>query len=490
MAALRSACRADLPAEMIEFCIGHAYRQAEISRESPLEVLQEGDLERSIALCEQRDAREQVLLLLLLWWDLLDRARFADAARIEHELLTNTLPRLSWHDDELAAICLRGIGIHTALPLTLVQAIGGDATKREAVQHFQQDLQFEHAVAVARSIEDGSWQAIAFGEIAEALAGAGQTEQALAVARSIQDDSRQAPPLRRISQELAKAGKSEQALAVARSIEDGFWQAIAFGEIAEALAGAGQTEQALAVARSIQEPSGQAHALGEIAEALAGAGQTEQALAVARSIQDDSRQARPLQKIAQALAGAGKWEQALAAARSSRTRSGEPMPLREIAEKALAKKGEWQQALAAARSIGDREVTKIVWALAGAGEWEQALEVARSIKNEFEALKALRHHAGGGRPAEWAELRPLHPVRLGPSRGPGEDRRGSGRGGPGRAGRPDAFKQALEVAHSIQNASEQPRGPAGDRQGAGRGGPGRPGLGGRPFHQNLHQPGG
>ena len=176
--ALQAAVEADEPCEMAEFCLRHSFGQAELRRESPLQTLRGGQLERAILLCEQMQPREHFLMLLLLWWELLEQKRSAWPVRLEQKLLGRDWPRLAapyWCE---AARCLSQIALHSVLPLKLLERVGDDKIKPDLALHLAKIGQTEQALAVARSIQIAHWQVDALRGVAAALAQAGQSEQA------------------------------------------------------------------------------------------------------------------------------------------------------------------------------------------------------------------------------------------------------------------------------------------------------------------------
>ena len=262
---------------------------------------------------------------------------------------------------------------------------------------FRSDLLKEIAVAMIRvgeqeraldavgGINDVNDKADALGEIAEALAHAGERiqaekvfEQALTTAVSSEDNHDKSIALRKIAEALVRVGEQKQALETVDNIDDGMGRARVLGKIAESLGRKGEIERAkkvfdraLETADSIEADHLRSMIFGEIVEALTHVGEHERALGIIESIDDVSDQVDALGEIAKALADAEKREQA-----------------ESVFERALEK----------AASINDveekdRALGAIAESLAQAGEYIRALEIAARIDDGYDKADALRRIA-------------------------------------------------------------------------------------------------
>jgi tetratricopeptide (TPR) repeat protein len=271
---------------------------------------------------------------------------------------------------------------------------------------------FDEAEEVARSIEDYDSQMSpwAFRRLAEALAQAGCHEKAEEVAHSIEDNEQRSRALIELARALAKAGDENRANAlfdeaeeVARSIEKNFWQMYWRRRLAEALAQVGRYEKAQEVARSMEDNEQRSGALIELARALAKAGDENRANAlfdeaqeVARprgSRHDDYYRSKALSDVAEALAQAGCYEKAQEVALSIEDNLYRSGALIELA-RALAKAGDENRANALfdeAQEVAPSVdvLSDVAEALAQAGRYEKGLEVALSIEHNYWRAKAF-----------------------------------------------------------------------------------------------------
>ncbi len=281
------------------------------------------------------------------------------------------------------------------------------------------------AVDLAAGIDDPTWRAEALGEVAVALAKAGQAGQAadaagqaLRAAARVAQPERWAEVLGEVAVALAKAGQAGQAadvagqaLRAAAAIADPERRAEVLGEVAVALAEGGQAGQAadvagqaLQAAAAIGHPMWRAEVLGEVAVALAKAGQAAQAVQAAADVTHPGQRAWVLSEVAVALAEAGQAAQALQAAAAIADRGRRARVLGEVAV-ALAKAGQAGQpadaagqALRAAAAIADRGqrdgvLGEVAVALAEAGQAAQALQAAAAIADRGQRAQMLSETA-------------------------------------------------------------------------------------------------
>lgn len=184
---------------------------------------------------------------------------------------------------------------------------------------------YERARAVAGSLRNQLHRVGALGELATALAAAGQSAMAEAVvaeanttiAASIDDEVSEA--LAALTTALVGAGRLADARVVASTIADGWWRAAAFGALGEALAQAPDAAaadaafaEAGAAARAITSEWGRTGALADLAETLARAGRAAasagifaEVRAAADALTVKWQQAEALGALAASLARAG-----------------------------------------------------------------------------------------------------------------------------------------------------------------------------------------
>jgi len=287
---------------------------------------------------------------------------------------------------------------------TVLTAVGRALLKRDAAGGL---AALRRARAATEAIADPRERAEALGELAQALAHAGQWADARAVAETIADPRERAEALREVAGALARAGDTQAAQAtfataraVAETIADPRERAEALGELAQALAHAGQWADARAVAETIADPDERAEALREVAGALARAGDTQAAQAtfataraVAETIADPRKRAWALRALAQALAAAGQWEDARQTADAIADPRKRAWALRALAQ-ALAAAGQWEDARQTADAIADPDeraeaLRALAQALAAAGQWEDARQTADAIADPDERAEAL-----------------------------------------------------------------------------------------------------
>jgi hypothetical protein len=330
MAALRAAIAEEHGWRIAEFLLGHALRVREVLRESPLEALRGGSLERALGLVELIDAQRRALALLLLMWELQDRGMPAEVRTIRGRLVQGEVPQLrDWMAKQAGLVLGNMVGKQEGIEELCAKVIGDDGG-RQAVASSLRELAesqakagqadaaqatFASALAAAQTISNEWARSRALGEIAESQAKAGDFSGALAAAQAIGGEGARDRALGAIAESQAKAGQTDAAratlaLASAQAIGDEGARARALGAIAESQAKAGQADaaratfaSALAAAQTISNewyPAGalrelaesqakgyRARALGEIAESQAKAGDFSGALASAQTIEDE-----------------------------------------------------------------------------------------------------------------------------------------------------------------------------------------------------------
>ena len=164
----------------------------------------------------------------------------------------------------------------------------------------------------------------ALGKIVDALVRVGETDRARQVAeialsaiKRIAEPWRRARALGELAVALARAGQAEAAFGVAKQIGEPWRYVRALAEVAAALARAGQAEAAFGVAKQIGEPWRYVQALAEVAPAFVRAGDAGKArqvamgaAGVAEQIEGSWLRARALAEVACALARVGEGDKA------------------------------------------------------------------------------------------------------------------------------------------------------------------------------------
>jgi tetratricopeptide (TPR) repeat protein len=134
-----------------------------------------------------------------------------------------------------------------------------------------EEERFEHAyqeaLQFAQKIEDAGARSWMLGDIAAAMAKAGQFDRALQIAQKIEDAGRRSEALKAIAEAMAKAGQFDRALQIAQKIEGASDRSLALAAIAAAMAEAGQLDRALEAAETIDDPIGRLQALAAIVAA-------------------------------------------------------------------------------------------------------------------------------------------------------------------------------------------------------------------------------
>jgi hypothetical protein len=227
MAALRGAIAHGDGAQMAEFCLGHALRVRDILRESPLEALRGGSLERALGLVELMEPHRRVLALLLLLWELQDNEKVEQIEMVRTRLVQGETPQLAGWMGEYARQILGYVvtkqeGLAEWCPRILGDDDGrsasADSLRQIATRQAQAgDLpaarcSLATALTTAQAIADGRSRAMALGAIAEGQAKAGDLPAArqsfaaaLTTTQAIADEWFRPRALRAIAECQAKA---------------------------------------------------------------------------------------------------------------------------------------------------------------------------------------------------------------------------------------------------------------------------------------------
>ncbi len=103
--ALEAAAQAEDAAGMAELALRHAAQVAALRRQSPLEALRAGSLERARRLADRADPERRVLWGLLLAWELEEQERPEEARELGSALLRADVPTLAgWMGDYAAQL--------------------------------------------------------------------------------------------------------------------------------------------------------------------------------------------------------------------------------------------------------------------------------------------------------------------------------------------------------------------------------------------------
>jgi tetratricopeptide (TPR) repeat protein len=436
MAALQGAIAREDGGLMAEFCIGHALRAQEILRESPLEALRAGSLERALGLVELLEPQRRLLGLLLLLWELRECGRNEEAGTVSARLLRGEVPLLTDWMGEHAGTILGHIATAEDGPEDLWERVLGDDAARQSLTSTLGGIaesqaksgegqsarrSFSAALDIARTIGDAGARARALQAIGESQTRAGDTREArqsfaaaFALVQTIENVSSRTSPSIEIAECQARAGDAEAALATVQTIRAECGRARALAAIAESEAKRGDPQaarrffaDALATAQTIREGD-RARPFRWIAARQAQAGDAEAALATAQTIREEWARAGALRMIAVSQNRAGDAQGArrsfAAALAAARTIHHEGTRVRVTAETAAnqaeAEDAEGaRQSFAAARAVvrtirpvedRDKALRWIAESLAQAGDTQAARTIARSITHGTDRARALR----------------------------------------------------------------------------------------------------
>ncbi|MFU8853031.1 hypothetical protein ACNAW0_18885 [Micromonospora sp. SL1-18] len=182
----------------------------------------------------------------------------------------------------------------------------------------------ERAETIARSRIKPETQDRALGNVAEAIAEAGNFDRAEAISNSLADPFQRAWALIDVGEVAAQADDTDRARTLAdraeeisHSIGDRYDRARLMVDIARVVSAIGNLDRGQVIADSITEPSEQAEALAYVAEAIAHAGDPERARAlneraesVARTLIEIDEQEKALAHAARVEIAAGNLERA------------------------------------------------------------------------------------------------------------------------------------------------------------------------------------
>jgi len=392
--ALEAAAGAEDAAAMAEFALRHAAQIVALRRQSPLEALQAGSLERARRLADRADPERRVLWCLLLVWELEEQEQHEEARELGSALWRADVPTLAgWMGDYAAQVLAHALRVWPDRLADLGERLLNPEGRAVLSRTLAAGGCVKEALAIAERIGPDGARARALTDIAAAQASGGEEEARATFARAAQAAEQVRNPYSRAralaaaAAAQARAGQiAEALLAVARIGNEGI-QAGARAEIAVAQAWAGQVEAALQAAEQIATGPLRAEVLAETAGAEARAGRIEAALQSAGRIDHEPERARALALIAAAQAAAGQAEAAHAtfarALEATEPITGEAARAEALAKVAavLARAGQVESALRAADCIGpyaDSRVAALVEVAAAQGRAGEAA-AARAI---------------------------------------------------------------------------------------------------------------
>jgi hypothetical protein len=316
--ALIGSAETDDAGAMAEFCLTHAWQLIEITQESPLDALGEGNLERAWKLADFYDNERRFLWYWLLAWELKDTGKLQDARKLLERLQEKDLNRLltwkepwqisSWQLDY--AVCLsrqvRKVNetSFTALHQYFDKIAATRDERRDVFRIFYiSQAVYENKTAaelLARKLE----------ALQEIDAPAWLTLELIAIATA------QA----KLGQQEAARDTLDAAVETTQQIDDELHRALVIPNIAIVQAQTGEITAAWKTVQQINDRSERAKALAAIAAAQAKAGNTQSeislatlalALETAQQEENEHNRATGLRAIAEAQIQMGKFADAL-----------------------------------------------------------------------------------------------------------------------------------------------------------------------------------
>jgi hypothetical protein len=257
---------------------------------------------------------------------------------------------------------------------------------------------FDHAEALARSIDDPRAKAAALIRLVTVAVEAADedrarrlTAAAQTIGRTISDPKEHGWILARLATAIRQASGLSHAEAFACTITDSYHRDWALADLASAASQAGDLVQAEALARTIANPHKQSDVLAELVTATAKAGDPDHSHRLAvdaedltRTITYDYHRHQALIRLATATAEAGDLDHAEAIARTIRTGAGDrDEALAELV--AAASTADSTKAEAIAQAIDDDyrqadALAALATAAAKAGDLDHAEAIARAIR--------------------------------------------------------------------------------------------------------------
>jgi tetratricopeptide (TPR) repeat protein len=225
--------------------------------------------------------------------------------------------------DRVIAVCHEDPDAERRLPLLT-----------SALRVLKETSQLQHALTVARLLEQPSDRAKALASVAAEFGRSGgatyaalTATEALEVTQQIETDEWRTAVLTELTHIFVDAGQIDHAELAFQRITDPVWRSSLAADVAGALARAGQHERAVVVARQPPDPSWRIEALVRVAHHLIRAGKVDEAAPVAglavnaiEEISDYGERGRSYARLAKILSRVGQF----AAARRAADRCREP----------------------------------------------------------------------------------------------------------------------------------------------------------------------
>lgn len=227
-------------------------------------------------------------------------------------------------------------------------AVGDQSARGNALRMTAQTLVaaglFTDAVAAALAIgkKEADHYEYELGQVAQALASAGEIDHALSVLELLNRPRTRAQMLSQLALCLIERGGKSlaldlvmRALAESQAIEDRFGEADAMAEICVGLARVREIDRALAAAMEMGGPHVRAAALCGVAQAFAEAGNVngvDRAFAIGTAIEDESAQSDAMTGFVDVLLQVGQLPEAWAAAQKIRDEGDKSVALAAIAD--------------------------------------------------------------------------------------------------------------------------------------------------------------
>ncbi|WP_143171067.1 SMEK domain-containing protein [[Phormidium ambiguum] IAM M-71] len=407
--ALLSGSETDNAGAMAEFLLAHAkHYMKKTVQKSPLDALQNKSLKQTLALADLYNPRICVLWYLLLAWTLKEQNKWEEASKTLEQLQHKKLPRLSdWQGDYAAYFLIYAYEINEKAFLALQKQILDWRSHLALCRNLTERGYFTIALTVTQSIDIERERIQATGEIAVALAKAGNFTEALNTIESFGEIKR--TWLGKVAIEIAIAGDTDTALRTAELVHDAAEQAKILGEIAQSIAVAEKQEvvesifnSALKKTELISNQRQKVRVIWQIASLMAKAGKREIAhstLYTALEVTELSEYKHQQEweyeigEIAAAFGIAQEYKKALELTEKIKDKSLNSLALVNIV-KAIARAGNFALAQETAKQIRDRvqqarALGKIVKAVARSGDFTAALEILQQISNELHYTEAL-----------------------------------------------------------------------------------------------------
>ncbi|MDZ8026435.1 MAG: SMEK domain-containing protein [Nostoc sp. DcaGUA01] len=402
--ALLGAAEEDKAGEMADFILIHAQQVQTTIRESPLEALRKGSLNRALALANMYEIDSCILWYLLLVWNLKEQNRQEEVRKALEQLQNkkNLLPLSSWQGEYSAYLLIYVFEISEEAFFVLQNNILDNCSQLILCKNLSERGYLKTALSVAQSIDIDLDKKAALGQVAIAYAKIGDVTTALNIIDEFKDQKQ--IWLGKIAIAISLVGNFDKSLEIVQQVDDTVEKAKALGEIANAFAIAENQElsqsifdNAIKTALSITNQRQQIRVIWEISKSNAKAGNKEaarssldKALEITKLIEYQSKFEREYEigEIANVIALIGDYTKALALIETIENERINSLALVNIV-KALAGNRNFALALKIANHISDsveqaRALGKIVKAMVKAGDFNTALNILRQIHNQAE----------------------------------------------------------------------------------------------------------